>query len=479
MPKKKTPTLARQNKILKLENANMKAQQDLRRLEIQNGLSNLVTGAQSQTALTSFIPALQNNIYAPLTINFTLLMYMYKTHGTLQTAIDMPVLDALRGGLELESKDLDADDLDELELYLEEKGVLDRVGDAMIWARLFGGGAIVINAGDYEVPLAETDLQPGSMVEFYDASRWELGSENRIPKSGFYDFYGKRLHGSRVLTMNGKRAPYQIRWQLAGWGMSEIEKMLEDFNIYIRNKNVIYELLEEAKVDVYRFQGFKAQLATAAGTNLVQRRVEMMNQLKNFNNALMLDKEDEYEQKQLTFSGLAAMMKEARIGIASALRMPMTKLFGLSASGFNSGEDDIENYNAMVESEVRQPMRRPLRKILKIVVRHKFGQELDIDFKYKPLRVLSALDEEVVKTSKQNRYQSLYDRRIIDSKELGQLLKKDDLVPIETEASRGELEDHPAPANVTDDEIEPVGPGKQGDKHDSADADEADEADEG
>ena len=69
MPKKKAIPLATRNKILALqnstiraENKTMKMQRDLRLSEIQNGLSNLVTGAQSQTALTSFIPALQNNM---------------------------------------------------------------------------------------------------------------------------------------------------------------------------------------------------------------------------------------------------------------------------------------------------------------------------------------------------------------------------------------------------------------------------------
>ena len=38
-----------------------------------------------------------------------------------------------------------------------------------------------------------------------------------------------------------------------------------------------------------------------------------MNEMKNFNNALVLDKNDEYDQKQITFSGLAEVMKENRI----------------------------------------------------------------------------------------------------------------------------------------------------------------------
>lgn len=418
-----------------------------KKLELRNTLSDLVASSFAQTNLTSFNPILQNNIYAPLTINYNMLMYMYKTHGIIQTAIDMPVLDALRGGLELHSDELDQDDLKQLEDALENLGILDTIGEAMVWTRLFGGGALVLNtAADASTPLKESDLKKGK-IEFYAASRWELGAEHRIAER--YLFYGRPIDASRVLTMSGKSAPFTIRWQLQGWGMSEIEKMVEDFNGYIRNKNVIYELLNEAKIDVFQFENFNSQLVSAEGTEQTRKRVQLMNMTKNFMNAVILDKNDLYEQKTLSFSGLAEMMKENRIGMASALRIPMTKLFGLSAGGLNSGEDDIENYNAMVESEVRQPMRKVIRKVLELMSIAIFGEKFDIGFKYKPLRVMGGVDEETIKTQKHNRYLSLYNAGIIDSKELGELEQKDGLVAIEIAAARGERDPFPAPPQAT------------------------------
>lgn len=412
-------------------------------LELKNTLNDLVSSAFAQTNLTSFNPILQNNIYAPLSINYNLLMYMYKTHGVIQTAIDMPVLDALRGGLELHSDELDQDDLKDMDDLLENLLVLDTIGESRVWTRLFGGGALIINTlSDPQEPLTEKDLKKGK-IEFYAASRWELGSEHRI--SDYYLFYGRRIHSSRVLTMSGKSAPFTIRWQLQGWGMSEVERMVEDFNAYIRNRNVIYELLNEAKVDVFQFENFNAQLATAVGTELVRKRVQLMNQTKNFMNAVAMDAKDIYEQKQLSFSGLAEMMKENRIAMASSLRIPMTKLFGISASGLSSGEDDIENYNAMVESEVRQPMRSVIRKVLELISVAIYGQKFDIGFKFKPLRVMGGVDEENIKTQKHNRYMGLYNAGIIDSRELGDLEQKDGLVSTEIAAASGGRDPFPAP----------------------------------
>lgn len=411
--------------------------------ELKNSLNDLVASAFAQTNLTSFNPILQNNIYAPLTINYNMLMYMYKTHGIIQTAIDMPVLDALRGGLELHSDELGQDDLKDMEDLIENLRILDVIGESRVWTRLFGGGALIVNTlSDPDKPLTEDDLRKGK-IELYAASRWELGSEHRVADR--YLFYSRLIDKSRVLTMSGKAAPFTIRWQLQGWGMSEVERMVEDFNAYIRNRNVIYELLNEAKIDVFQFENFNSNLASAVGTQLVHKRVELMNQTKNFMNAVVMDAKDVYEQKQLAFSGLAEMMKENRTAMASSLRIPMTKLFGISASGMNAGEDDIENYNAMVESEVRQPMRPIIRKVLELFSVVLYGQKFDIGFKFKPLRVMGGLDEQSIKTQKHAIYMGLYNAGVIDSKELGEMEQKDGLVPIEIAAASGGRDPFPAP----------------------------------
>lgn len=447
MSVRKFSVLQRTNRQLQLENQLLKTKQALKDTQLQNSFTGLVSGITGQSNLASFNPAFQNNIYAPLTINWTLLMYMYKTHGIIQTMIDMPVLDALRGGLEIHSDQLDQEDIGRLDDALEADGVLDAVGDAFIWARLFGGGALIVNTEEsYDQELSTDEIAEGAKVEFYDACRWELGSAQRIPTNGFYDFYGKKIHQSRVLTVVGKRAPFILRAQLSDWGMSEMERVLEDFNGYLRGKNVVYELMDEAKVDVYRLEGLKGQLASSTGTAITQNRIQTMNQLKNYNSALIMDSKDEYVQKQITFAGLSDMLAENRIGIASALRMPLSKIFGISAAGFNSGEDDIENYNAMVESEVRQPMKRVLRKVLDLKVRSLFGADLDFDFKFKPLRILSAKDEEEIKRSKSERTLQLYDRMLISSREVGEAVQADNLMPVAIAAEQGLLEDHPTPA---------------------------------
>ncbi|MES2155377.1 MAG: anti-CBASS Acb1 family protein [bacterium] len=418
-----------------------------RRGQMENSLEGLAAAlsqGQGQDNITSMTPMFTSNIYAPLTVNFTLLSYLFKTHGIIRTLIVEPIEDAWRGGLELMSKELGEEGIGELEDFLEEKGIWESVRFGQRWTRLFGGGGLVINSGqDDEKPLDPQDLKKGNL-ELYDADRWEFSGASRSAPS--FLFYGHKLDASRVLTLSGERAPRLLRATLNGWGFSAIESVVEDFNVWLRGRNVLYAILDEAKVDVYAIKGFASTLAVPGGLQTLTSRVQATNQIKNFQNALLLDSEDDYKVVTNSFSGLADVMRENRIGISCATRMPFSKLFGTTAGSgglSNSGEDDMENYNAMITSRVRSPARPIIRKMLRLMMFAVWGREYDIAFEFKPLRILSAKDQEDIDDKKQSRFERLYDKRILDSKELGELLHKHKLISIQTKAQQGLLPMNP------------------------------------
>jgi phage-related protein (TIGR01555 family) len=461
------PHMAKQElKLLELQNAALHKNTDLLKLDLENGMQSIMAAAGSQYNIASFNPLFQANIAASISTNFTFLNYFYKTHGIIQTAIEQPVLDALSSGdqtgagVDIKSPLMDEYDHDDLMNFLEDEDVWGVVGAAVTWARLFGGGAIIVNdGGKFDVPL-ELDA-PIRYLKLYAASRWELGSPHKLTNpedvvdqntpwetgaanQEFYNYYGKRLHKSRVIAIQGKEAPWMVRWQLQGWGMSEVERMVEDFNMYLRMNNVIYDLLKEAKVDVFSVSGLREVLMSTGGQQQILQRIATVQQAKNMNNSLLLDKEDEYSQKQISFAGLAEMKKEIRMAIAAAVKMPISKIFGVGASGFSSGEDDLENYNSMVQSTVRARIRKPIRQVLDLVMRFKWGQKLEeYSIHFKPLRVMSAKDEEDIKEKKFNRVTAGYDRALVSSQEWGDECHTEHLITVETSAAQGKVEEFP------------------------------------
>lgn len=380
-----------------------------------------------------------------------LLSQLYVEHGIVQTLVDQPVDDAFKAGYELKTGQLDANDVEQLKVYDERIGLTRALMQAIKWARLYGGGGVLILSDqDPATPLNLNKIMETTPLEFRAVDMWELyythmntvgtlavNGEMGANMGEFYDYYGKPIHKSRVYRIIGKECPAFLRPRLRGWGMSELERLVQSLNSYMKNNDVIFELLDEAKVDVHRIKGFNTALINADGTSGIQKRIQLANMMKNFQNALIMDKEDEWEQKQIAFSGLSEVLLQIRQGLAADLKMPMTKLFGISAAGFNSGEDDIENYNSMVDGEIRAKNKFSHIDLLQIACKKKFGVVIsDLMLEYPSLRQLNAKEQEEVKDSQFNRVMSTYQSGLEpDTVKIKEAINADSLLPVELDVN--------------------------------------------
>ncbi len=394
------------------------------------------------------------NQYNPVSLNRILLSYAYMTFGIIQTFIDQPVEDGLRGGVDIETDELNEDDISMLQDVLVELHDYEAIKNAMKWAKLYGGAGLIINSDQDPTKELDMDLiDENSPLSFIDADRWELTLnyylEEKVPCP--YNYYGQPIHRSRVLKINGKDAPSFIRKRLQGWGMSELERVIRDFNAYTKNQDVIYELLDEAKQDIWMLENLNTKLATSQGNAQIQQRLELANKMKNYSNAIIMDKNDLYDQKQITFGGLGEIQGQNRIGVAGAVRMPLSRLFGTSAaSGFDNGESDLEVYNCLIESEVRAKLREPIHTVIKLRCKQLFGFVPEhFEIKFKPLRILSAEQEENIKDKKFNRNMAQFAAGLMTGKETAIANRKDGITEFETEVESGAREPEPPQAPMS------------------------------
>jgi uncharacterized protein len=382
-----------------------------------NSLAELVQTIGAE--ITRFDTLRLNNRFSIITNDRMLLSQSYVEHGIIQILIDQPVDDAYKNGVDIFADDFDADDIKKFQHYLDMEGIIDIYAQARKWTRLFGGGGVLINCGQKLDKAFRIDtITEKTPLEFYAVDRWEVSYmpvANAVDQTAVdkrevpYNYYGHPIHRTNLIRLEGKQAPSLIRGQFSGWGVSEIERLLKSYNLFLKHSDVIFELLDESKIDVWKILGFNESLASKAGQQITTDRIQYSTQLKNYKNALILDKEDDYEQKQLTYSGLSEILKEIRIGLACDCRMPLTKLFGISASGFNAGEEDLENYYSMVENEIRSKDKAGLMQMLKVCSQKLFGFVPEsLRFEFKPLRTMSSKDESELKTQILNRITSAY-----------------------------------------------------------------------
>lgn len=379
-----------------------------------------------------------------LSMNYVPLANTYKSNGFAKLAVDLPVSDCFRdGGYILNSATLEADELQKLQETMEEKDT-EIIKQCMRWGRLYGGGLVICSTEQEP----DTPFNPETIynkpIEFLAADRWQCQpNASSIQLADQFilqdNFLGETTNliifdKSRVKTFTGEVQPYYLRNLLNGWGASIFESIIPQLNEYLKANSVILELLDEAKIDILKINELASLLASGEGEQLVKKRAEIFAQQKNYKNMGVMDTNDDYVQKTMSFSGLNELLEKIFLLICSSLRIPYSKVFGRGASGFSSGEDDLENYNAMIMSDLRVPVQPIIKWIAQIRACQLFGRKVDdLTITWKPLRVLSEKEQQEVKTSKINGYIQLLQSRVLTPKQVAEKLVQDEIISLTKE----------------------------------------------
>lgn len=417
-----------------------------------------------------------------------LLSQLYVEIGLVKTICVVPVMDGLRGGVTFKSKQMDEQQLIDLKIEMDKKDDINTAGWGSVWQRLYGGGGILTLVDDQD-PEDELDLdniKEGDEVGFRAVDMWELywdkqnveGYDAEITREDFqfYNYYSEQVHKSRVMRLKGLEAPSFIRPRLRGWGVSEVETLIRSMNQYIKATDLGFDVLDEFKLDVYKIKNLVNTLLSPNGTQAIQQRVQLANWQKNYQHAVVMDSEDDFDHKQLSFSGLAEAMQGIRMQVASDMRIPAIKLFGQSFSSGGLGTssvEEMENYNAMVESEVRNKLKWHLLRMGEIRCRQMFGMiPDDLEIEFKPLRELSAIDQETVKTQKFTRLAQAKASGDLTTQEYRDAANKGQLFDVQLDTIEDGL-------NPNDPEIEEVASGERSQSMQVGDDNDAEEDDGG
>lgn len=465
-----------------------KEKSSIKNVKLTNSMKQLVAGivpnagvnqAQTPNGINKITSLRQQVRHDWITMDYTLLSWLYQQFGLIQSLVEVPVLDAFRGGIRFSAyekkvivpeapkknkwhfwnakedtkgnqqttqndflmelmkkredwekeqvkkdeearKSEDAYFRDEIsreearrmEIYIRRSQMWETLKQALFWKRLYGGAGIVILDGkDPKTPLKLEDINQDTDIEFYVTDNWELcgytkadsttqSTETDWLSDTPFMLRGHQVHKSRVITLKGKAFPPLYKTVGRGWGMSILEPLVRTLNKGIKNENVIFELLDEAKIDIFRFYGLNDALQDEQATDAITKRVGYASMVKNYMKALLLDSEDDYQQKQIHFNGLADLKEDSRVDMASDARITMNKLYGMSPAGFNSGEADRETYADTVEAEIRIPSEAAIIRMLEVVGRKVLGKTLDFEIEWASLIRTTAYEVEKEKTLK-------------------------------------------------------------------------------
>ena len=354
-----------------------------------DGLINVVSGlgtAQGKRAHNQFA-------YAGLN-NYQELDAAYQTNWIARQIVDVPAGDMCREWRTIKSRDAEIIQSEEQRL-----GVRFACEEALSWARLFGGGGILmITNQDLSKPLDINKVGKGDLERILTFDRWEMSPQTintwnvlapnyLLPE--FYTVQGgtQQIHWTHFARFNGARLPRRQMAQTSGWGDSELRKCMEDLKDTVSAKGGIAELMQEASVDIITRQGLSDDLASDQD-EAITNRYSLFSQMKSIVNLALLDGDETYDRKTLQLSGVSQTLEVLMVWLSGAADIPVTRLFGTSAKGLNAtGEGDLSNYYDSIRAKQGMQLSQPLQYFDQVMVRSALGNyPEDFDYVWNPLK---------------------------------------------------------------------------------------------
>ena len=289
----------------------------------------------------------------------------FANNGIVHKIIAIPAEDAMRKGFCIKSKDEDYKD-EPLQSIYEDLQLKEHCIDALMWDRLYGGALIVFlvdDGGTLEDELNCNSIKRIAEMRVFDAASVTVLEQNLDTSSLDYgkpilymvqNEYGGSfaVHASRCVWLDGEPTPPFQRKAL-----DRINRDVLNYNVTLRNVLMIIERISQG---VLKFSGMVNILQAPEGEELIRKRVHQVDMCRSIDNTVVIDAEDDYQQHNLSVSGLNQILQEYQTALSAVSEIPVTVLFGRSPGGLSStGESDLENYYNMV-SRIQETKLKPI-----------------------------------------------------------------------------------------------------------------------
>jgi len=344
-----------------------------------------------------------------LTQNYTLMNSLYRSHWVVRRIIDVIPEDMCKNWYQISSQ-LSPEVIDRIAKLERRTNVKSKILEGLKWGRLYGGAAAIMMIDGHEnildQPLDLDMVFPGTYKGLLVVDRWsgicpgpDMVTDINDPEFGLPDTYQVtnnalhttiNVHHSRLLRFIGRDLPNWEKQAEVYWGASEVEHVFDELKKRDNTSYNIANLVFHANLKVLQMNDLGQMLATGnkAAQQQLYNTVQAQNWLMNNFGLYLLDKDDSFDTKSYTFSGLSDVYECFMMDVAGAAEIPATKLFGRSPAGLNAtGESDLQNYYDTIEEKQEAYLRPVLDKLLSVLFMSELGAVPDdLDYRFNPMR---------------------------------------------------------------------------------------------
>jgi phage-related protein (TIGR01555 family) len=342
---------------------------------------------------------------------------IYRSNWLGKKIINIPALDAVRKGRDWQAE---TDQIEEIEAEEARLGYWAKLLQAKTLARLWGGAAIYIGTkdGNLSEPLDVERMGKGGITYLTVVSRRDvspgeveqdvLSAFHGLPK--YFEVTGSsttsmvRIHPSRLAIFIGEPVGDSLLsvGSNYGWGDSVLEAVYSAMKNADATAANIASLVFEANVDIFRIPDFMASLSDPEYRARLLERFSLASAAKGNNRALVLDKYEEYDRKQISFATLPEVMQSFLQMVSGAADIPVTRLLGQSPAGMSAtGESDMLNYYDRISSIQNLEMTPALHRLDECLIRSAIGSRPEeIFYSWAPLKQMT--EKELAEIGKMN-----------------------------------------------------------------------------
>lgn len=344
---------------------------------------------------------------------------MYRSDWIARKVVRIPAEDETRAWRAWQAEDDQIEAIEEVELAHK---LQQKVRKARVLERLFGGSALILGvagSGTGESELKLDRLKRDCLKFVHVVSRWELtaadGSVEEDPES---PWFGQpkmwqrqpigaaepvRIHPSRVIRFTGEDYPdHALATSNYGWGESVLQAMYDAVVAAGLVTQGTASLIQEMKVDVIGVKELSHQLATAESTALLRRRFSITNMMKSNNRLTLMDKEDTWDQKQISFGSLPELIQVYLMVASAAADIAATRMLSKSPDGLNAtGAGDTRNYYDKVSAGQKNDLTPALSPLDEIIIASATGsRDPSIYYDWRPLWQMTEVEKADVAVKK-------------------------------------------------------------------------------
>jgi phage-related protein (TIGR01555 family) len=192
-----------------------------------------------------------------------------------------------------------------------------------------------------------------------------------------------RIHPSRVVRFYGSELPEN------GYGFKRGESVLQSLMTsvihYDGTMTNVASLIFEAKIDIIKVPDLASLLADPVTETQVINRYNLAGLMKGNNGMLLLSGAsskdgvgEEYEQKQMSFSGLTDIIDRMQMQVAGAANSNRSRMFGVSAGGLGSnGNLELSTYYDFINSRQTNYLEPAITLLDEVIIRSALGSRPD------------------------------------------------------------------------------------------------------